>query len=163
MTTALLTDRYELTMLGSALRDGTAQRRCTFEVFARRLPDGRRYGVVAGTGRVLEALAEFRFDDGTVEGLRAAEVIDDVTADYLRGYRFTGDIDAMAEGTVFFADEPILRVSAPLREAQLIESRIMNLMHYQTLVASKAVRSVLAAPGYLLVDFGLRRAHGAEA
>ena len=80
-----------------------------------------------------------------------------------RHLRFTGDVDALPEGTVFFADEPILRISAPLREAQLVESRVMNLVHYETLVASKAARSALAAPGRLLVDFGLRRAHGAEA
>src|SRR6476469_2453435 len=91
-TTALLTDRYELTMLGSALRDGTARRECVFEVFARRLPDGRRYGVVAGTGRLIEALADFTFDAHTVDMLRASGVVDDRCADYLRGYRFTGDI-----------------------------------------------------------------------
>src|ERR1700742_807166 len=96
-STALLTDRYELTMLGSALRDGTAQRRCTFEVFARRLPDGRRYGVVAGTARVLDEIAEFTFDASTLDFLRASEVIDDATAHYLSGYRFTGDIDGYPE------------------------------------------------------------------
>src|SRR3954465_14541758 len=93
MTTALLTDRYELTMLGSALRDGTAERRCVFEAFARRLPDGRRYGVVAGPARVLDALTAFTFDDETVSGLRADGVIDDVTAEYLSSYRFAGDVD----------------------------------------------------------------------
>src|SRR5438128_6304022 len=92
-STALLTDRYELTMLGSALRDGTAHRQCTFEVFARRLPEGRRYGVVAGTARVLDELAEFTFDDATLDFLREQGVIDDASAEFLRTYRFTGDID----------------------------------------------------------------------
>src|SRR3954470_6397092 len=92
-STALLTDHYELTMLGSALRDGTAERRCTFEVFARRLPEGRRYGVVAGTARVLDAISDFRFDPATVELLLGTGVIDDPTAQYLAGYRFAGDID----------------------------------------------------------------------
>src|SRR5438270_12559438 len=91
-STALLTDRYELTMLGSALRNGTAHRRCVFEVFARRLPDGRRYGVVAGTARVLDALAAFTFDEQIVSALRNDGVIDDVTAEYLSAYRFTGDV-----------------------------------------------------------------------
>src|SRR5438128_11911262 len=110
-STALLTDRYELTMLGSALRNGTAHRRCVFEVFARRLPDGRRYGVTAGTGRVLSAIAEFRFDEATVEQLRGDGVVDELTADYLRGYRFTGDVDGYPDGELYFPYSPILTVS----------------------------------------------------
>src|SRR3954454_1221660 len=106
--TSLFTDHYELTMVAAALRDGTAQRRCTFEVFARRLPDGRRYGVVAGTDRVLEAVAVFRFDAATVEGLLAAGVVDDATAEYLRGYRFAGDIDGYREGELYFPYSPVL-------------------------------------------------------
>src|SRR5437870_2923836 len=97
-STALLTDRYELTMLGASLRDGTSQRRCTFEVFARRLPDGRRYGVVAGTARVLDAIDAFRFDEPTLDHLKAEGVIDEDTASYLRDYRFSGDIDGYPEG-----------------------------------------------------------------
>src|SRR5437763_7194579 len=105
-TTALLTDRYELTMLGSALRDGTAQRRCVFEAFARRLPEGRRYGVVAGTGRLLEAITDFCFDGETVEFLRTDGVIDAVTADFLADYRFTGDVDSYPEGETYFPSSP---------------------------------------------------------
>src|SRR5579875_1262938 len=110
-STALLTDRYELTMLGSALRDGTAQRRCTFEVFARRLPDGRRFGVVGGTGRLLDALAEFRFDPEQVAFLRAHGVVDDDCAAFLADYRFGGDIDGYPEGELYFPQSPILTVT----------------------------------------------------
>src|SRR6478609_996937 len=98
MTTALFTDRYELTMLGSALRDGTAERSCVFEVFARRLPDGRRYGVVAGTARLLDAIEAFRYDADTIEWLLGSGVIADETAAYLAGYRFGGDVDGYREG-----------------------------------------------------------------
>ncbi|MBI3691858.1 MAG: nicotinate phosphoribosyltransferase, partial [Mycolicibacterium aromaticivorans] len=104
MTAALLTDKYELTMLAAALRDGTAERRTTFEVFARRLPDGRRYGVVAGTGRFLEALGEFIFDDDALAPLRS--FLDDATLDYLRDFRFTGDVDGYAEGELYFPGSP---------------------------------------------------------
>src|SRR5580704_2020713 len=111
MTTGLLTDRYELTMLGSALRDGTAQRRCVFEVFARRLPEGRRYGVVAGTARVLDAIAEFTFDADTIDRLRADGVINERAAEYLAGYRFGGDVDGYPEGELYFPQSPVLTVS----------------------------------------------------
>src|SRR3954451_22920392 len=97
-STALLTDRYELTMLGSALRDGSANRQCVFEVFARRLPDGRRYGVVGGTARVLDAITDFRFDQDTLQFLRDNDVVDEVSADFLAGYRFTGTVDGYREG-----------------------------------------------------------------
>ncbi len=99
---SLLTDRYELTMLGAALRDGSAGRPCTFEVFARRLPDGRRYGVVAGTGRLLDAITDFRFEAEDVDWLSGVGVIDTVTARYLRDYRFTGDVDGYPEGELYF-------------------------------------------------------------
>src|SRR5581483_12100445 len=102
MTTALFTDRYELTMLGSALRDGTAGRSCVFEVFARRLPDGRRYGVVAGTERLVTAIEEFRFPDEVLGWLRELAIVDEVTAEYLAGYRFGGDVDGYPEGEVYF-------------------------------------------------------------
>src|SRR5881227_247539 len=101
-TTALLTDRYELTMLESSLRGGTFSRQCVFEVFARRLPDGRRYGVVAGTARLLEAIANFRFDEDVLAFLREGHVIDDATASYLASYRFAGDIDGYREGELYF-------------------------------------------------------------
>src|SRR5947209_9612162 len=109
--TSLLTDRYELTMLSAALADGTSQRQCVFEVFARRLPDGRRYGVVAGTGRLLDALADFTFDADTITMLQDAEVIDGATADFLAGFRFSGDIDGYPEGELYFPHSPVLTVS----------------------------------------------------
>src|SRR5216110_1564352 len=113
VTSALLTDDYELTMLSAALKDGTADRHCVFEVFARRLPAGRRYGVVAGTGRLVEALAAFRFGEAEIGFLRTAGVVDDATAAWLASYRFTGDVDGYAEGELFFPGSPILTVSGP--------------------------------------------------
>src|SRR5664279_1968036 len=110
-STALFTDRYELTMLDSALRDGSAHRQCVFEVFARRLPDGRRYGVVGGTARVLEAIRRFRFDSATLQFLRDQGVIDEAGADYLSGYRFAGDVDGYAEGELYFPYSPVLTLS----------------------------------------------------
>jgi nicotinate phosphoribosyltransferase len=159
LTTALLTDRYELTMLGSALRDGTAERRCVFEVFARRLPDGRRYGVVAGTERVLDAVARFRFDEETVDRLRADGVIDGVTADYLRGYRFTGDIDGYPEGELYFPYSPVLTVSGSFAEAVVLETVILSILNHDCAVAAAAARMVTAAAGRPIIEMGSRRAH----
>ncbi|RKP44189.1 nicotinate phosphoribosyltransferase [Trinickia fusca] len=158
----LLTDLYELTML-QAYFDGGMNETATFEFFVRALPTERNFLMAAGLEQVMEYLERLRF---TSDDLFALEETGRFSASFLRSladFRFTGDIDAMREGTVFFADEPILRVTAPMREAQLVESRVMNLLHYETLVASKAARIVLTAPDALLVDFGLRRAHGAEA
>jgi len=159
MTTALLTDRYELTMLGSALRDGTAQRQCTFEVFARRLPDGRRYGVVAGTARVLDAVAQFRFDGETVDALRAGDVIDDATAEYLRGYRFTGDIDGYREGELYFPYSPVLTVSGTFAEAVVLETLVLSILNHDCAIASAAARMVTAASGRPIIEMGSRRTH----
>src|SRR5689334_8732033 len=105
-SSALLTDKYELTMLAAALRDGTAHRRASFEIFARRLPEGRRYGVVAGTARFVEALAQFTFDDTALESLKG--FLDDATLAYLAGYRFSGDVDGYAEGELYFPGSPVL-------------------------------------------------------
>jgi len=159
MTTALLTDRYELTMLGSALRDGTAERRCVFEVFARRLPDGRRYGVTAGTGRVLDAIAEFRFDEATVERLLTDRVIDGVSADYLRGYRFAGDVDGYTEGELYFPYSPILTVSGTFAEAVVLETLILSILNHDSAIASAAARMVTAAAGRPIIEMGSRRTH----
>lgn len=159
---ALLTDLYEITMLQAYFqqhRNGTA----VFEFYVRRLPEERNFLVAAGLAQVVDFLAALRFGDDDLDWLRACGRFDAGFVESLAGFRFTGDLDAVPEGTVVFADEPLLRVSAPLREAQFIESRLVNLMHYQTVVASKAARSVIAARGRTLVDFGLRRAHGAEA
>jgi nicotinate phosphoribosyltransferase len=158
----LLTDFYELTMLQAYFAErlnGVA----VFEFFVRKLPDERNFLVAAGLAQVLDYLATLAFTADDLEWLAATGRFTPAFVDSLADLRFTGDIDAMPEGTPFFADEPILRVTAPLREAQLVETRVMNLLHFETLVASKAVRIAQAAPGRLLVDFGLRRAHGAEA
>jgi nicotinate phosphoribosyltransferase len=161
-TSVLLTDLYELTMLQAYFEErmnGIA----AFEFFVRKLPEHRNFLVAAGLEQVLDYLSDLSFTPDELAWLGGTGRFTPAFLASLADLRFTGDVDAMPEGTVFFADEPILRIAAPLREAQLVESRVMNLLHYQTLVASKAVRSVLAAPGRPLVDFGLRRAHGAEA
>lgn len=159
MSTALLTDRYEFTMLGSALRDGSAQRRCVFEVFARRLPEGRRYGVVAGTARVLEAISEFRFDEETIGFLREGGVIDEATAQYLAAYRFSGDVDGYAEGELYFPYSPILTVSATFGEAVVLETVILSILNHDSAIASAAARMVTAAAGRPIVEMGTRRTH----
>jgi len=158
----LVTDLYELTMLQAYFQQ-RMNATAAFELFVRKLPPSRNFLLAAGLAQVIEYLADLAFAADDLAWLRSCGRFTPKFVDSLVGLRFTGDVDAMAEGTAFFADEPILRISAPLREAQLVESRVMNLVHYETLVASKAARSVLAAPGRLLVDFGLRRAHGAEA
>lgn len=158
----LLTDWYELTMLQTYFLHGMNDK-AVFEFFVRRLPNERSFLLAAGLEQAISWLAELRFEDEDIAWLRDSGRLDPRFIDSLREFRFTGDVDAMPEGTVFFADEPVLRVTAPLREAQFIESRLINLLHFQTMVASKAVRAVIAAKGKTLVDFGLRRAHGAEA
>ncbi len=159
---ALLTDLYQLTML-QAYFDGGMTQTAAFEFFVRKLPPQRNFLVAAGLEQVLDYLETLRFSDAELEWLAACGRFRQEFIDRLAALRFTGDVDAMAEGTVFFADEPILRVTAPLPQAQLVETRIINLLQYQSMVASKAVRCAIAAGGRLLVDFGLRRAHGAEA
>jgi nicotinate phosphoribosyltransferase len=158
----LLTDLYELTMLQAYWKQGM-NGRAVFELFVRKLPEQRNFLVAAGLAQAVDYLIGLRFTAEERRWLAQSQRFDPAFVDSLDALRFTGDVDALPEGTVFFADEPILRVAAPLREAQLAESRLLNLVHYQTLTASKAVRCRLAAPDRLLVDFGLRRAHGAEA
>lgn len=159
---ALLTDLYELTMLQAYGSRGLA-RTAVFEFFVRRLPSSRNFLVAAGLEQALDFLERLRFAPDELAWIAECGRFRPGFADYLERLRFTGDVHAMPEGTVFFPDEPILRVTAPLPEAQLVETRLINLLQYQTMVASKAARCVLAAPGKTLVDFGLRRAHGAEA
>lgn len=159
MTTALLTDRYEFTMLGAALADATAQRRCVFEVFARRLPDGRRYGVVAGTARLLEAVAEFGFDAATLNWLQREGIIDDATADHLAGYRFGGDIDGYPEGELYFPYSPILTVTSSFAEAVVLETLVLSILNHDCAVASAAARMVTAAGGRPIIEMGSRRTH----
>jgi nicotinate phosphoribosyltransferase len=157
--TALLTDRYELTMLGSALRDGTATRHCVFEVFARRLPEGRRYGVVGGTGRLVEAIADFRFDGATLEFLRQSDVVDAPTADHLADYRFTGDIDGYREGELYFPNSPILTVSGTFADAVVLETLILSIYNHDSAIAAAAARMVTAASGRPIIEMGSRRTH----
>lgn len=159
---ALLTDLYQLTMLEAYLARGMTAP-ATFEFFVRRLPEQRGFLLAAGLEQALDFLHGLRFDAAELAFLRDRRLFSARTLAYLENFAFSGDVDAMREGSVFFANEPVLRVTAPLPEAQLVESRLINLLHFQTLVASKAARCVLAAPGRRLVDFGLRRAHGAEA
>lgn len=159
---ALLTDLYELTML-QAYYDADMNERASFELFVRALPTQRNFLMAAGLEQVLDYLERLRFSPDELSLLSRTGRFSTPFLRSLEHLSFTGDVDAMREGSVFFADEPILRITAPMREAQLVESRVMNLAHFETVVASKAARCVLAAPDKLLVDFGLRRAHGAEA
>jgi len=158
-STALLTDQYELTMLTSALRDGTAERHCVFEVFARRLPQGRRYGVVGGTARLLEAVAEFRFDDETVGALLAAGIVDAPTADYLRTYRFGGSIDGYPEGELWFPNSPILTITGTFAEAVILETVALSILNHDSAIAAAAARMVTAAGDRPIIEMGSRRTH----
>ncbi|PTQ81692.1 nicotinate phosphoribosyltransferase [Nitrosospira multiformis] len=160
ISSPLLTDHYQLTMLESYLQQGM-QETAVFELFFRKLPPTRNFLVAAGLEQALEFLENLRFSAGELAWLKPR--FGPALINYLEQFRFTGDVHAMPEGTLFFPDEPILRITAPLPQAQFVESRLINLLHFETLIASKAARSVLAAPGKLLVDFGMRRAHGAEA
>ncbi|MCB2177183.1 MAG: nicotinate phosphoribosyltransferase [Actinomycetales bacterium] len=159
VSTALLTDRYELTMLQAALADGTAHRRCVFEVFTRHLPPGRRYGVVAGTGRVLEAIERFRFDEQALAWLADEKVVDDATLEYLAGYRFTGSVSGYAEGEVFFPGSPVLQVEGSFAEAVLLETVVLSVLNYDSAVASAASRMTTAAGNRPCLEMGSRRAH----
>jgi nicotinate phosphoribosyltransferase len=157
VTQALRTDKYELTMVAAALRDGTAGRRTTFELFARRLPDGRRYGVVAGTGRLLEALSDFVFDEPALATV--AGFLDAATMDYLRDFRFTGDVDGYAEGELYFPGSPVLSVTGTFAECVLLETLALSMLNHDCAVASAAARMVSVADGRPLIEMGSRRTH----
>ncbi|MCG3146125.1 MAG: Nicotinate phosphoribosyltransferase pncB2 [Gammaproteobacteria bacterium] len=159
---ALLTDLYQLTMLQTYFERGMRET-AVFELFVRRLPPQRNFLIAAGLEQALDYLENLHFADDELRWLAECGHFGRGFIDELAALRFTGDVDAMPEGTVFFPEEPILRIVAPLPEAQFVETRLVNLLNFQTMIASKAARCVLAAPGRLLVDFGLRRAHGAEA
>lgn len=161
-TSALLTDRYQLSMLKGYFDQGMEEI-AVFEFFVRSLPAERAFLLVAGLEQALDYLEQLRFAPEELEWLAGPGRFAKEFVDYLAGLTFTGDVHAMREGTVCFANEPLLRITAPIMQAQLIESRLINILHFQTLIASKAARCVLAAPGKLLVDFGMRRAHGADA
>jgi nicotinate phosphoribosyltransferase len=158
-STALLTDHYELTMLQAALHSGAAGRRCVFEVFARRLAEGRRYGVVAGTGRLVEAVREFRFGDTEIERLRATGVVDAQTLDYLSGYRFTGSIIGYAEGECYFPGSPLLVVESTFAESVLLETILLSILNHDSAIASAASRMTNAAGGRPCIEMGSRRTH----
>lgn len=158
----LLTDLYQLNMVRAYLESGMTGT-AVFEFFVRRLPEERGFLLAAGLEQVVEFLEGFRFAPDELAWIADSGHFDEKMVDYLAALRFDGDVDAMAEGTVFFPNEPIIRIAAPLPVAQLVETRIINLLHFECLVASKAARMVLAAPGKILLDFGLRRAHAGEA
>lgn len=161
-TSPLLTDLYQLNMIQAYLdRDETAT--AVFEFFVRKLPAERAFLMAAGLEQAVSFLEQLQFSDEDLSWLQATGRFRTNLIDHLAKLRFTGDVHAMPEGTVFFANEPILRVTASIDQAQLVESRLINIVHFQTLIATKAARMVTAAPGKRLVDFGLRRAHGAEA
>ena len=158
-STALLTDRYELTMLDAALHDGTAMRPSVFEVFARRLPEGRRYGIVAGTARVVDALEAFRFDDATIRWLEAERIVTPSTLRWLADFRFRGDVHAYREGEVHLGGSPVMTVVAPFAEALLVETVLLSILNHDAAIAAAAARMVSAARGRRLLEFGSRRTH----
>lgn len=155
----LLTDHYELTMIQAALRAGTHERRCVFEAFTRRLPAGRRYGVLAGTGRFLEELERFRFDEPTLSFLEETGVVDGATLDWLRDFRFSGTIRGYAEGEAFFPHSPVLQVEGTFAEACILETLILSVLNFDSAVASAASRMTGAARGRPCIEMGSRRAH----
>jgi nicotinate phosphoribosyltransferase len=161
-TSPLLTDLYQINMIQAYLDHGDTKT-AVFELFVRTLPDRRGFLLAAGLYQALDFLEHLRFSAADIAWLESTGRFGKELLDYLGAFRFTGDVHAMPEGTAFFANEPILRVTAPLPQAQFVESRLINILHFQSLVAAKAARMVLAAPNKLLVDFGMRRAHGAEA
>lgn len=156
-TTALLTDHYELTMVRAAMQSGTAFRHSVFELFPRRLPEGRRYGVVAGVGRALDAIEDFRFDDETVSFLRAADVVDDQTAQWLSGYRFSGNIWGYAEGEAYFPGSPLMVVEGSFAEACILETVLLSIYNHDAAIASAASRMTAMAQGRPCIEMGSRR------
>lgn len=158
-STALLTDKYELTMVDAALHSGVANRRSVFELFGRRMAPSRRYGVVAGTGRVLEALARFHFDDDQIAWLESQAFLSDKALDFLSTFTFTGSIHGYAEGEVYFPGSPLLTVEGTFAEATLLETLLLSALNYDCAVASAASRMTIAAHGRPCLDMGARRTH----
>jgi nicotinate phosphoribosyltransferase len=154
---SLLTDQYELTMLDAAIRSGTADRRCVFEVFARNLPGGRRYGIVAGTGRLLELIGDFRFTDAELGWLRDSAIVTEPALEWLANYRFGGDIRGYQEGDVYFPGSPLLVIEGTFGEAVVLETLALSVLNYDSAVASAAARMVSAASGRPLAEMGSRR------
>ena len=158
-TTALLTDHYELTMVRAALRAGTADRRCVFELFARRLPEGRRYGVVGGVGRALRALRHFRFDDESLRFLRDREIVDRAVADWLANYKFSGDIWGYPEGEIYFPGSPLVMVESSFGEAVVLETLLLSIYNHDSAIASAASRMTAMAGNRPIIEMGSRRTH----
>jgi len=162
LTSPLLTDLYQLNMIQAYLEHDEIKT-AVFEFFVRRLPARRSFLLAAGLADAIDYLTTLHFSDAEIDWLKSTGRFNQSLFDYLAAFRFTGDVHAIPEGSVCFPSEPLIRITAPLPQAQLVETRLINILHYQTLVASKAARMVLAAPGKILSDFGLRTAHGAEA
>lgn len=158
-STALLTDHYELTMLEATLHSGAAMRHSVFEAFARRLPDGRRYGVVCGIGRLLDAIEQFRFEEPELSDLADRNVVDDSTIDWLADYKFGGDIQGYAEGEMYFPNSPILQVEGSFAECCMLETLILSILNHDTAIASAASRMTMAAEGRPCIEMGSRRTH----
>jgi nicotinate phosphoribosyltransferase len=158
-STALLTDHYELTMVQAALADGTASRRCVFELFARRLPDGRRYGVVAGTGRAVDALLDFTFDDDTLRWLSDSGVVDAATCRWLASYRFRGDVWAYPEGETWFPGSPLMVVEGGFAEAVMLETLLLSVLNHDAAIAAAASRMTEVAGERPCIEMGSRRTH----
>jgi len=158
-STSLLTDHYELTMLQAALFSGAARRRCVFEVFPRRLPEGRRYGVVAGTGRLLQAVRAFRFGGAEIERLRSVDVVNSQTLDFLSDYRFTGNISGYAEGEFYFPQSPLLTVEGTFAESVVLETVLLSILNHDCAIASAASRMTNAAGERPCIEMGSRRTH----
>ena len=159
LSPGMLTDRYELTMLSSWVTDGSVHNRAVFEAFARKLPDGRRYGLLGGLGRLLELIEGLGFSDEEIHWLREQGVVSDATADYLRDFRFTGDVDAYREGELYFPGSPIVTVTGSLGECIVLETLVLSVLNHDSAIASAAARMVSAAEGRPLVDMGSRRTH----
>jgi nicotinate phosphoribosyltransferase len=159
ITPALLTDHYELTMVEAALRSGAADRSCVFEVFARSLPRRRRYAVVAGLGRLIDLLPDYRFDEDALAFLGATNVIDRATREWLASYRFSGSIDAYAEGEVYFPGSPVLTVEGSFAECVVLETIVLSILNHDSAVATAAARMVNAASGRPCIEMGSRRTH----
>src|SRR3954452_12300950 len=158
-STALLTDHYELTMLQAALAGGTADRRSVFELFPRRLPEGRRDGVVAGVGRALDAVEAFRFDDDTLAYLAETGVVDRPTLDYLADYRFGGDIWGYPDGEMFFPYSPLMIVESTFAEAVLLETVLLSILNHDSAIASAASRMTWVSCDRPCIEMGTRRTH----
>lgn len=156
-STALLTDRYEFTMLDAAIKDGTASKQCAFEVFARRLPGGRRFGVFAGLGRLLGLIRDFRFTDEQLRYLQDNKIVSSPTLDYLKNYKFRGDIKSYAEGELYFPQSPLLSIQSSFADAILLETIVLSVLNYDSAVATAASRMVLAAGDRPLAEMGSRR------